>query len=233
MRKKEHNITASHAPAEHGTTMSYIIGLILSLIFTFIPYQLVVNQTVTGNALLATILGFAFLQMFIQIFFFLHLGRGPKPFYNVVFFFATFIAILVVVAGSVFIMNNLYSNMAPSEVVKNLAEKEGIYQIGGEKTGACQGQHANHKVTISNGRVSPVYTEAKLCDTLTFINEDDQVRELAFGPHPRHDSYSGETEVPVRKGRNKTITLNQAGTYIFHDHLDPATAGNFTVSSEE
>lgn len=228
MRKTAHNST-NHSSGEHGTTVSYVIGFILSLVFTFIPYFMVVNQTVSGNALLATILVFAFIQMFIQIFFFLHLGRGPKPFYNVVFFFATFTAILVVVAGSVFIMNNLYNNMAPTEVAKNLAEKEGIYQLNGEKTGACHGQYENHKVTISEGRVSPIYTEAHLCDTLTFVNEDDKTREIAFGPHTRHDSYSGNTEVIVRKGRNKTITLNQLGTYIFHDHLDPAVTGNFSV----
>ena len=86
MSKKSHKPTPK---SEHGTTRSYVIGFVLSLIFTVIPYYLVTNKTIAGSALLATILGIAVLQMFIQIFFFLHLGRGPKPFYNVVFFFAT------------------------------------------------------------------------------------------------------------------------------------------------
>src|SRR5687768_12731131 len=87
--------------SEHGTMKSYVIGFVLSLIFTFIPYYLVVNKTVSGGVLLATILGFAVLQMIIQITFFLHLGRGPKPKWNLYFFISTVGIILVVVGGSI------------------------------------------------------------------------------------------------------------------------------------
>jgi hypothetical protein len=69
-----------------------------------------------------------------------------------------------------------------------------------------------------------------LCDSLTFINEDDKSRDIAFGPHPQHLVYGGETEVNVKKGYPKTINLNQGGTYLFHDHDAPDTFGEFTVS---
>jgi cytochrome o ubiquinol oxidase operon protein cyoD len=215
---------------EHGTMTSYVIGFLLSLVFTAIPYYMVVHHTVSGTVLLGTILGFAFLQMAVQIFFFLHLGRGPKPLYNVGFFAGTFGAILVVVVGSVFIMSHLHHNMTPADKTIKLAEDEGIYQVSGAKTGACQGVHANHKVTINDGIASPGHIEAQLCDTLTFIREDDVAREIAFGPHPEHRTYAGETELILRKGRGKTITLGQTGMYQFHDHLHPETAGSFTVT---
>jgi cytochrome o ubiquinol oxidase subunit IV len=225
--------TPTTSKQEHGTTRSYIIGFLLSLVFTVVPYYMVVNKTVSASTLLATILGFAVLQMAIQIFFFLHLGRGPKPMYNVVFFGSTVGIILVVVVGSMWIMNHLNYNMAPTEISKNLIEKEKIYQVGGEKTGACQGVHANHKVSITGGRVAPMHTEAQICDTFTLINNDEAGREITFGPHPKHETYAGETGLMLRKGRGKTITLNQAGTYEFHDHLDPRVAGYFTVATED
>jgi cytochrome o ubiquinol oxidase operon protein cyoD len=199
-------------------------------VFTAIPYYLVVNKTVTGTLLLATILGFAFLQMAVQMFYFLHLGRGPKPLFNIGFFVGTFAAILVVVVGSIFIMSHLHHNMAPAEKTMKLAEDEGIHQIHGQKTGACEGVHANHKITIKNGIVSPASVEARLCDTITFFKEDDVDREITFGSHPNHGSYAGETELTLHKGRGKMITLGQPGTYQFHDHLNPATAGYFTVT---
>lgn len=214
---------------EHGTTQSYIIGFILSLVFTFIPYFMVVNKTVTGNALLATILGIAVIQMFIQIFFFLHLGRGPKPFYNVVFFFATAGIIIIVVGASLFIMDNLYRNMSPAEVTKRLAQEENISQVGGMETGACQEPKESHIVTIKNSKVSPLYTDAKRCDTLTFVNEDNREREMTFGSHPNHDGYGGIYEVLVSNRRPETITLNQSGDFVFHDHMDPGVTGSFTV----
>jgi plastocyanin len=120
--------------------------------------------------------------------------------------------------------------MLPSEQTKKLANDEGIYQIGGEKTGACQGIQANHKVTIKNGQASPLHIDAHKCDTLTFINEDNKIREIAFGEHPQHETYAGETELIVRNGQNKSITLSEPGTYRFHDHLQEETAGDFTVA---
>lgn len=233
MSKVSHHHANTSPQGEHGTVQSYVIGYVLSLIFTFIPYYMVVNQVISGSVLLAIILSVAVLQMIIQIVFFLHLGRGPKPLYNVVFFISTVGIILIVVGGSMWIMHHLNYNMTPADMSTKLVEKEGIYQIQGEETGACKGLHATHRVTISSGVVSPIHTEARHCDTLTFINEDDIVREITFGTHPEHETYAGEDFLTVRKGRGKHLTLNQEGTYQFHDHLDPTVTGFFTVLAAE
>jgi cytochrome o ubiquinol oxidase subunit IV len=221
--------TRDEQNAEHGTMRSYVIGFILSLLFTFIPYYLVVNRTFTGTTLLAVILGFAVLQMVIQVTFFLHLGRGPKPNWNLFFFISTIGIILVVVGGSILIINNLNYNMMPSDQAKKLVGDEGIYQVGGEKTGACQGQHANHKITIKNDLVYPAHTEAHMCDTLTFMNAGSEPREITFGTHQDHGVYAGESDLTIRKGRPKSITLSEVGTYQFHEHLRAEMAGDFTV----
>ena len=215
--------------SEHGTMQSYVIGFMLSLLATFIPYVMVVNQTVKGRALLVTILVFAFIQLYIQLIFFLHLGRGPKPNWNLYFFAATFSFILMVVAGSIVIINNLHYNMSPTEKVKKLVNDEGIYQVGGAKTGACKILGTNHKVVIKNDIVNPFFTTANKCDTLTFINEDN-VREISFGEHPDHESYAGVTELVIRQGKSKTITLSEPGFFRYHDHLQAETAGHFTVN---
>lgn len=209
---------------------SYVTGFLLSLVFTFIPYYLVVSKTITGTLLLAVILIFAVLQMIIQLTFFLHLGRGPQPNWNLFFLISTVGIILVIVGGSIMIINNLHYNMLPSDQTKKLVGDEAIYQIGGENTGACQGQHANHKIVIKNGQVNPLHTLASKCDTLTFINEDNGTRELTFGTHPEHNAYAGEASLQLRKGRNKSITLSEPGKYKFHDHLQAVVAGEFTVS---
>jgi cytochrome o ubiquinol oxidase operon protein cyoD len=215
---------------EQDPTKSYFIGFFLSLLFTAIPYYLVTNKTVSGTALLATILSIAVIQMAIQVFFFLHLGRGPKPLYNVTFFVGTVGLIVVVVVGSIFIMNNLHYNMAPSEVTQKLAQDESIPQINGEDTGACQVVNIHHEVTISKGVITPTHTDAKRCDALTFINEDDKAYDFAFGKYPAAQNYGGESKLSVRAGYGKTMTLNQQGSYDFYDQLDPLTSGSFTVN---
>ncbi len=215
----------------HGTMKSYITGFILSLFLTINAYFLVVTKSVSGTTLAATILVFAVLQMAVQVFFFLHLGRGPKPLYNVVFFGGTASLILVVIVGSIFIMNNLQYNMSPSEVTKKLSQEESIYQVGGEKTGACEAIKTNHKITIKNKVVSPSHTLSKLCDTLTFINEDGSTHTVVFGVYPQTTNYGGNAKISIPKSYAKTITLNQAGSFRFYDELDPQVSGSFTVSN--
>lgn len=219
--------------SEHGTTTSYVIGFILSLVFTFIPYHLVVNKILTGNTLLMSILGIAVIQMFIQIFFFLHLGRGPKPFYNIVFFFATAGLIVIVVGASVFIMDNLYRTMSPQEMIIKQAQKENIAQVGDRDTGACAANLQSHIVTIKDGIASPIHIQAKRCDTLTFINQDSATYEIAFGAHPDDVSYGGEDHVVLDDGRPETITLNETGDFALHEHNESTLTIHLSVNPEE
>lgn len=225
---KNTKLTTQHA--EHGTTKSYVIGFVLSIVFSLIPYFVVVNKSMSGTALQATILVFAMIQMLIQITFFLHLGRGPKPDWNLFFFISTAGIIAVVVGGSVFIIDNLHYNMSPEEKVKKIANDEGIYQVGGKETGACRELGTNYRIVIKDDIASPQTTGAAKCDTLTFINEDDDTKEITFGPHPDHGTYAGVEELAVRSGKSKTITLSETGSYSFHDHLQPETAGEFSVA---
>lgn len=210
--------TKHSAKDDHGSIASYVIGFILSLVFTIIPYHLVANKVLTGNALLLAILAIAVWQMIIQLVFFLHLGRGPKPFYNVVFFFATAGTIVIVIGASLFIMDNLYRTMSPKELVLKQSQEENIAQIGGKETGACTELRTSHVITLGNDAQKPGVIETERCDTLTFINKDDFAHEIAFGTHPDDISYGGLDKVVIDSGKSETITLNEAGEFVFHNH---------------
>lgn len=223
------NVKTPEAPSEHGSASSYVIGLILSLILTVIPYYMVTRQVISGTPLLLTILGFAIFQMIVQVFFFLHLGRGPKPLYNVVFFVATVSFIILIVGASILIMNNLYRNMSPTEVTTRLAQDENIAEMNGRPTGACQGNNATHVVTISSVEVTPFHVNAKRCDTITFKSGGGVAYELMFGPHDKPISYGGLYEIEVRADRAEIITLNETGNFTYHDSTDHGVTGSFTV----
>jgi len=97
---------------------------------------------------------------------------------------------------------------------------------------ACSsGAHANHRVVIQQGKVTPEHTTAPRCDTLTITNLDSTGRLLAFGPHEHHVPYDGVAERVVSKGQSLTVTLVQAGNFRFHDHLHDEVQGTFTVTS--
>ena len=57
-----------------GGLMTYIIGFILSLLLTIGAFMLVMNNMLDGNEALIVIISLAVIQLFVQLFFFLHLG---------------------------------------------------------------------------------------------------------------------------------------------------------------
>ncbi len=92
---------------QHGTAKSYVIGFVLSLIFSIIPFILVQNGMLSKIGLVVVILSFATLQLIIQLFFFMHLNTETKPrLYSQAFWFAVF-TLCVFVGGSVWVMFEL------------------------------------------------------------------------------------------------------------------------------
>lgn len=97
---------------------------------------------------------------------------------------------------------------------------------------SCSGEHATHTVIIHNEAMDPSHTYAPLCDKLTIINTDAKTRVMAFGVHDKHVAYDGVTETILAPNESVTVTLNQAGTFLFHDHDDETVAGEFTVTAQ-
>ncbi|WP_375346957.1 cytochrome o ubiquinol oxidase subunit IV [Priestia megaterium] len=88
----------------HGSLKAYTMGFIFSIILTVIPLMLVLNYVFAKNILLASILGMAVLQFFIQLFFFMHIKDGEKPRYNVMALILGIVFVITIVAGSIWIM---------------------------------------------------------------------------------------------------------------------------------
>lgn len=93
----------------------------------------------------------------------------------------------------------------------------------------CTEKGQSRLVIIKEGLAVPASTNARLCDTLTIKNTDAQIRLMAFGVHDNHQPYDGVTEKVLDENQSFTVTLNQPGSFKFHDHLDDSAQGMFTV----
>jgi cytochrome o ubiquinol oxidase subunit IV len=215
---------------EHGTIRNYVIGFVLSLVFTIIPYYLVTGHVLTGTVLFGTIMAFALVQAAIQLLFFLHLGRERNPRWQSIFLLITIGGLFVVTVGTSWILFHLHANMTPTQQEIRAIEDEGIAQVGGQTTGACEGAYTLFKVTVTNGIAIPGHTAAKRCDRIEFTNEDNSSLNIEFGPTGHSEVYGGEQNLPVIKGLPQTLILDQLGTHLFHDQLHAATTGDFTVA---
>lgn len=129
----------------------------------------------------------------------------------------------IVIASGLFLWGVVYfSNLY-------LAQKSG-HSIHESKTVSCKNtQGTAYVATIFNDRITPLNTDAQLCDTLTIINNDANPRLIAFGVHDQHTPYDGVEEKILKKDESIKITLNQQGKFLFHDHDDDSVRGTFTV----
>lgn len=101
----------------------YLNGFIISLALTIAAYALVEvhinssHETISHPVLLALIFVLAFLQMGVQLFFFLHIGESEGRRWKITVFSLMFGLVLIIVVGSMWIMDHLNYNMMASPKV--------------------------------------------------------------------------------------------------------------------
>ena len=101
-----------HAP--HGSLRGYVTGFLLSVVLTAIPFWLVMND-VLGNATLTAIviMGFAAVQIVVHMIYFLHMNGRSEGGWNMMGLIFTLVIVAIVLAGSLWVMFHLNTNMMP------------------------------------------------------------------------------------------------------------------------
>jgi cytochrome o ubiquinol oxidase operon protein cyoD len=101
--------------AVHGTMKDYVIGFILSVILTAIPFWLVMNHVIESPATTAyVILGFAAVQMVVHMVYFLHMNSKSEGGWNMLALIFTVIIVVITLAGSIWVMYHMNKNMMPA-----------------------------------------------------------------------------------------------------------------------
>ncbi len=93
---------------------SYIIGFFIALILTLAAYFTATNHWFSGGATVGVLAWLAFVQLVVQLVFFLHFGRERKAHWNQAAFYFMLIILIIIVGGSLWIMGNLNYNMMMS-----------------------------------------------------------------------------------------------------------------------
>lgn len=106
-----------HDDIPHGTLREYVIGFVLSVVLTAIPFWLVMGE-VLPSKLLTTgiILAFAIAQMLVHVVFFLHLNSRSEEGWNLLAAIFTIVLVVIAIAGSLWVMFHMNANMMPMSV---------------------------------------------------------------------------------------------------------------------
>ena len=97
-----------------GSVKIYIIGLVVCMLLTVVPYYLVVRPFLFGWHAIAAVIGLAIIQVFVQLILFLHLGDEEHPRWNLMAFLFMALVLVIVVFGSLWIMYNLEQRTMPT-----------------------------------------------------------------------------------------------------------------------
>jgi len=113
-RQKKHSI------------VPYVTGFILSIILTLLAYWIVAGGAYEKRFIVAVIIALAILQLFVQLYFFLHLGEEMRPRWRLLTLGFGALVVGIIVLGSLWIMDNLNYNMMHSpEKMETYMEKQG------------------------------------------------------------------------------------------------------------
>ena len=105
----------SHSPTSptntHGSVKSYVTGLVLSLILTIIPFGVVMSGALSVLTTVIVVAVTAVLQILVQLVMFMHMNTKADEGWNVMSFVFTLTILVLVVGGSLWIMQHLHLNM--------------------------------------------------------------------------------------------------------------------------
>ncbi len=103
--------SSSNPTNTHGSVKSYVTGLVLSLILTIIPFGVVMSGALSVLATVVVVAVTAVLQILVQLVMFMHMSTKADEGWNVMSFVFTLTILVLVVGGSLWIMQHLHLNM--------------------------------------------------------------------------------------------------------------------------
>ena len=107
----------------HITVGGYVTGFVLSVILTAIPFWLVMDKVfASSTATTFVILGFAMMQIFVHMVFFLHMTSKAEGGWTWMSLIFMVVLVVITLSGSLWVMHHLKTNMmAPSpEQMRNM-----------------------------------------------------------------------------------------------------------------
>jgi cytochrome o ubiquinol oxidase subunit IV len=107
----DHHHSDDHA---HGSLSTYLLGFVLSVVLTAVPFWLVMSGSLGNKQVTAlAIMGFAVVQIVVHMIYFLHMNTTSENGWSMMALIFTIVMVVIALSGSLWVMNHLNSNMMP------------------------------------------------------------------------------------------------------------------------
>ena len=110
---QDHGTGHGDAPS-HGSRREYVIGFLLSVVLTAIPFALVMTNAFADTRITAAIVTLcAVVQIVVHMIYFLHMNTKSENGWTLMALIFTVILVVIVLAGSLWVMYHMNVNMMP------------------------------------------------------------------------------------------------------------------------
>lgn len=98
----------------HGSMREYVVGFVLSVVLTAIPFWLVMTGAIPDRQTTAlVIMAFAVVQIVVHMIYFLHMNTKSENGWTVMALIFTIVLVVIALSGSLWVMYHLNTNMMP------------------------------------------------------------------------------------------------------------------------
>ncbi|MFP3678562.1 MULTISPECIES: cytochrome o ubiquinol oxidase subunit IV [Pseudomonas] len=101
----------SSAGTSHGSSRSYMVGFIISVLLTVVPFALVMYPTLPRSLTAWTVVVLGAIQIVVHLKYFLHLDTAAEQRWNFIALIFSAVIIILLVGLSLWIMNSIHHNM--------------------------------------------------------------------------------------------------------------------------
>ena len=118
-----HDDHRDDGPVSHSTFKGYMTGFVLAVILTAIPFWLVMGNVLGKPSTTSfVILGLAAVQIVVHMVYFLHMDAKSESGWNMLALIFTIVLVVITLAGSLWVMYHMNTNMMPMSVhdMKNM-----------------------------------------------------------------------------------------------------------------
>ncbi|MBP1850190.1 cytochrome o ubiquinol oxidase subunit IV [Rhizobium halophytocola] len=128
---------STHSTASHGTFSQLMVGFALAAVLTLIPFGLIIFEVeITKTMMIGIIMGLGAVQIIVHLVYFLHLNSASEEGWTLTASIFALIVLLIVLAGSLWVMHNMNEHMMPmgnvdaSQMMQTDPEAQGIAPSG-------------------------------------------------------------------------------------------------------
>lgn len=138
------------------------------------------------------------------------------------------VIVLAVIVGGWFLMRPKKVVVPPVEVKTQTPVSTQSASPSSASAAAMTNEEKN-VITIGDTGFLPQNITIKVGETVTWVNTDTANHTVDSASHPAHTAYPQLNLGIIKPGTKASLSFPKAGTYKYHDHLNPSLTGTITV----